>query len=131
VGLSVLLVSDNRARPRPKEVGRVAKENPTSFYNQQYKVPVSGFDRKTTIKKMKKIISIALSICPTLLFAQEPDSTNIIEGGSLPNVTITAQTAKDGKTPVAVSTIYATEIENKLGSSDFPMILKCMFHEMI
>ena len=120
----MLLVSDNRARPRPKEVGRVAKGNPTSFYIQQYKVPVLGFGRETTNKKMKKIISIALSICPTLLFAQESDTTNLIEGGILQNVTITAQTAKDGKTPVAVSTIYATEIEKQLGSSDFPMILK-------
>ena len=42
----------------------------------------------------------------------------------LQNVVITAQTAKERETPVAVNTIYAEQIEIQLGTKDFPEILK-------
>ena len=74
-----------------------------------------GFKTKEvpfTITKDKVVLQISLS-------ADAEELTGItITGNTLLDV------AKERKTPVAVSTIHAAEIVNKLGNQEFPELLK-------
>lgn len=85
------------------------------------------FTLKTDVKSGEVVISYVGFISQTIAFSGNTDLGTITLQSSdlgLEEVQIIASVAVDRKTPVAVSTIKAEEIAIKLGTQEFPEILK-------
>ena len=85
------------------------------------------FTLKTDLKSGEVIISYVGFVSQTIAFSGDTDLGTIKLMSSnvgLDEIMIVASVAVDRKTPVAVSTIKAEEIAIKLGTQEFPEILK-------
>ena len=92
---------------------------------------ISDFDGKFTLTtdaaSGEVVISYVGYISQTIAFSGSQDLGTITLSPSqvgLEEILITASVAVDRKTPVAVSTIMAAEIQEKIGSQELPEILK-------
>src|SRR5690606_19794909 len=85
------------------------------------------FNIVTKAKEAKIVISYVSYLTQEFTVSESTDLGNIVLSPSefgLEEVNIMASVAVDRKTPVAVSTIKAADIELKLGTQEFPEVLK-------
>lgn len=86
-----------------------------------------NFSLKTNASSGEVVISYVGFVSKTIAFNGDSDLGNIILESSsvgLEEIMVVASVAVDRKTPVAVSTVGARDIELKLGTQEFPEILK-------